>query len=126
MDNDCDTEIDEGVESTFYVDADGDGFGGSGTSLMACTVPAGYTGDNSDCNDASRYEQPNQTWYLDGDDDGWSAGSTQVICERPNNTYWIDQELVANYQHVVVDLKVFLGGTYNTTTDSMDDTLRSL
>jgi hypothetical protein len=40
------------AQSAFYQDADNDGFGDAAHSTMACTPPAGYVADASDCNDA--------------------------------------------------------------------------
>lgn len=43
IDNDCDGQIDEGAAapSTYYLDADGDGWS-DGTSTVACTAPTDY------------------------------------------------------------------------------------
>ena len=46
-DNDCDGEIDEGVTTTAYVDADGDGFGDPDTAQAVCTVPSGIAESRS-------------------------------------------------------------------------------
>src|SRR4029078_2705241 len=51
-DNDCDGGADEGVTSTFYRDADRDGFGGA-MSVDACVAPAGYVPTAGDCDDAA-------------------------------------------------------------------------
>jgi len=83
IDNDCDVLIDEGVGTTFYKDNDGDTFGNSGSTTVACTVPVSYTINSTDCNDTSWHEQPGQTWYVDGDVDLWSNGTTQTSCARP-------------------------------------------
>ncbi len=53
-DNDCDTRIDEDVLVTYYVDADGDGYGSADPSAMtmtACSRPPGYSDRNDDCDD---------------------------------------------------------------------------
>ena len=41
--------VDEGVESTFYLDDDGDGYGDSNTTVMGCTAPTDYTSVMGDC-----------------------------------------------------------------------------
>ena len=45
--------MDEGVESTFYFDDDGDGYGDSNTTVMGCTAPTDYTSVMGDCDDSS-------------------------------------------------------------------------
>ncbi len=48
IDNNCDSQIDEGVKSTFYADVDGDGFGDPNDTVLACSAPPGYVADNTD------------------------------------------------------------------------------
>ena len=49
---DCD-DLDDSVggPTTWYRDADGDGFGTPATSQTSCAQPAGYVANNTDCND---------------------------------------------------------------------------
>ena len=58
IDDNCDTQIDEGVQSTYYADVDGDTYGDAGTSIQACTSPAGYVADNTDCDDNNSSVNP--------------------------------------------------------------------
>jgi len=53
-DNDCDEEVDEDAvdRSTFYADADTDGFGDPDVPILACAQPAGTVTDATDCDDA--------------------------------------------------------------------------
>jgi len=51
IDNNCDDIVDEEVEGTFYLDADGDGYGSSKISAVGCTAPTDYVDDDSDCDD---------------------------------------------------------------------------
>jgi putative metal-binding protein/Ig-like domain-containing protein len=67
-DNDCNGIIDENVKSTFYRDADGDGFGDAANSTGTCTAPAGYVIDNTDCNDDDNTMYPGATEICDGKD----------------------------------------------------------
>ena len=75
MDDDCDGQTDEGVELTFYVDDDGDGFGVSTLSTLACTVPSGYADNDDDCDDADTAQNPDAEEscynYEDDDCDGY-------------------------------------------------------
>lgn len=54
VDDDCDTAIDEGVLRTFYVDADGDGYGTSDPAAPTardCAPPEGFAERGDDCDD---------------------------------------------------------------------------
>jgi hypothetical protein len=56
---------DPGDLTTFYLDADGDGFGELASTTQACSVPAGYAVVGTDCNDSS-------TAYFPGAPEGCS------------------------------------------------------
>ncbi|MEW5740112.1 MAG: putative metal-binding motif-containing protein [Myxococcota bacterium] len=61
VDDDCDGEVDEGVGSTFTVDADGDGFGSNAPGAqtrVACSAPAGFVDNRTDCDDARAAVNP--------------------------------------------------------------------
>ncbi len=65
VDDDCDGAIDEGVLETFYLDDDGDGYGGNFTSLDACVAPEGYVLSNTDCDDNDPNVHPGATELCD-------------------------------------------------------------
>ena len=56
-DNNCNSNIDEGVLVTFYKDQDGDKFGGV-TTAQGCTAPVGYAKDSGDCSDFNKAIYP--------------------------------------------------------------------
>ncbi len=73
LDNDCDGSIDEGVQTTYYRDQDADTFGNPSVTTQACTAPAGFVADNTDCDDTSNAKYPGNTEVcdqLDNDCDG--------------------------------------------------------
>lgn len=53
VDNDCDGDVDEGVSSPFYLDADSDRYGDASKVYYACSMPRGYSARDDDCNDKS-------------------------------------------------------------------------
>jgi len=93
-DDDCDTLIDEGVTTTYYRDADLDTYGNPAVTTAACSAPAGYVANNTDCNDSDAQEHPGQTWYKDADGDLYSDGTNTTQCARPVG-YNVTSELTA-------------------------------
>ncbi len=72
IDNDCDGNIDEDTAvdaSTWYFDADGDGYGNARATTAACDEPAGYVSNDSDCDDVNADIHPGADEYCNGDDD---------------------------------------------------------
>ena len=53
IDNNCNDAVDEGVQNTFYVDADGDGYGDAGQMVEACSLQNGASMVDGDCDDTS-------------------------------------------------------------------------
>jgi hypothetical protein len=107
LDDDCDNQTDEGVQSVFYADADHDGFGDAGSGITACSAPPGNVSNNTDCNDnnASIYpgaietcngfddncdnqidEGVKSVFYTDVDGDGFGSGTAIYSCVQAANT----------------------------------------
>ncbi len=59
-DEDCDGAIDDGATSaaTWYLDADGDGFGNSGIYVVSCAQPVGYVLDSTDAQTSTPWSTP--------------------------------------------------------------------
>jgi large repetitive protein len=103
LDDNCDDEVDEGLEGTWYDDADGDGYGDPDTELTSCDPDAGWVEDGTDCDDAIASVNPGAeeacnevdddcdgdvdegleaSWYQDDDGDGYGDPATeQVSCD---------------------------------------------
>ena len=69
IDDNCDGQIDEGVMTTYYGDADGDGYGDPANTTEACSAPDGYVTDNTDCDDNNAAVNPGATEVRNGIDD---------------------------------------------------------
>jgi hypothetical protein len=72
-DEDCDGVIDNGVQTTFYRDFDGDSFGDPAMTQQACSVPTGYVLDHTDCNDQNAAIHPGATELCNNADDNCNA-----------------------------------------------------
>ncbi len=106
-DDDCDGTTDENTAvnvPTWYLDADGDGYGLATSTLLSCTAPAGYAATSGDCDDSDATSSPGSTescngkdddcdgtideadasdalqWYVDADADGYGQGSSVRSC----------------------------------------------
>jgi len=108
LDNDCDGLVDEGVESTFYADGDGDAHGDPDLTRLGCQVDQGYVAVPGDCDDANDAvhdnadevcdgldndcngevdEEVTVPFYRDADEDGYGDPLDVVIgCTPPDGT----------------------------------------
>ncbi len=106
VDDDCNGEIDDGVETTWYADEDGDGYGDPDVSVDDCdpgdglvadatdcddTQPAVYPGADEVCNeqdddcDGDVDEDVTSTFYVDVDGDGYGLfDATTEACAQPD------------------------------------------
>jgi len=88
-DDDCDGQIDEeGAtgESSWYLDADGDGYGRLSWPSVACDQPTGFVANSDDCDDLDASSYPGGPEVCDGADNNCD----QVIDEGVTNTYYDD------------------------------------
>ena len=85
VDDDCDGTVDDGVTTTYYRDADGDGYGDASSTSSACSAPSGYVTNSSDCDDGDADLNPDTIWYRDSDGDGYGdASATRTACAQPS------------------------------------------
>lgn len=100
-DDDCDGVVDEEVALTWYVDADGDGFGAD--TVLACDSPEGTVEVPGDCDDTDPEVHPGAVercataadddcdgtssgavdcvaFHLDADADGYGVADSQCLC----------------------------------------------
>lgn len=108
IDDDCDSQIDEGVLITFYRDQDNDGYGDDSNTTSACSAPGGFVAIGGDCNDNNSSIYPNApevcdgldndcdsstdeglvftNYYADLDSDGYGSGLLGSFCAAPANS----------------------------------------
>ena len=92
IDDDCDGSTDEGVQTTYYADADNDTYGDLATTTAACSAPAGYVSNSTDCNDASASVHPGATETCNSVDDDCDGSTdegvqTTFYADADNDTY---------------------------------------
>ncbi len=69
IDDDCDGSTDEGVTTSFYRDADGDGRGLPSSMMAACEAPPGFVANDLDCDDMAAGVYTGATELCNGRDD---------------------------------------------------------
>jgi hypothetical protein len=129
IDDDCDGTIDEdsAIDAlTWYVDADGDAYGDSASTTLACEIPSGYTDNDDDCDDDDTGVNPGATelcngvdddcdgstdeddaadaltWYADADLDGYGdATVTTAACDEPSG--WVADDTDCDDGEILVN-----------------------
>ncbi len=69
LDDNCNSQTDEGVRITFYFDGDGDGYGNVNSTYLACVAPNNYVASGTDCNDANAAINPGENDVCNSIDD---------------------------------------------------------
>ena len=91
--SDCDDgNVEVFEESTFFRDADGDGYGDPSAPTTDCGQPSGYVLDSTDaCDDVAGVVEPS-LYYADADDDGFGDASVSISsCSQPSG-YIVDAD----------------------------------
>ncbi len=71
--DDCDGEVDEAQDSTWYPGADGDGYGDPEAALASCAQPTGALADATDCDDTDSPQAAEVCDDIDQDCTVWSG-----------------------------------------------------
>ncbi len=66
--------------TTWYADADGDGYGNAAMSVEACEAPEGYVADATDCDDTDASVWRTGNFFVDNDGDGYTVGEAMAMC----------------------------------------------
>jgi hypothetical protein len=91
-DDDCDGRTDEGAAlTTFYQDADRDGYGrAGGTTREACVAPTGFADNTDDCDDGNPSRNPGATELCNNVDDNCDmvvdGAAANAACAVANGT----------------------------------------
>ena len=100
------------ANTTYYADADGDGFGDLTVPLVSCSGAPIFSGNpavtnSTDCNDNDATKHATFSFYVDADGDGYGIGTLQSVCAvnaaTPPTNYALitgdcDDNNVATYQ----------------------------
>lgn len=72
----CEGITENGELNTYYADTDGDGYGNPDETILACSLPFGFSEDNTDCDDTRNTIYPNAPEICDNDLDDNCNGQT--------------------------------------------------
>ena len=64
-------------DAIYYRDADGDGFGDGGQSVIACTEPTGYVSNGADCDDTNENVHPGAAEVCDNLDNNCNGSADE-------------------------------------------------
>ena len=113
LDNNCNGEIDEGLNYiTYYLDNDNDGYGDSNYQRTDCTQPNSYVPQAGDCNDNDPDINPSSSEICDGLDNNCDYNIDEDLTQL---TYYqdLDQDGFGNPEVSVIDCKAVFGYVTN-------------
>ena len=101
IDDDCDTlmddddpSLDRATASTWYTDADLDGYGDASSTTLACSEPSGAVADDTDCDDTLASVNPGATEACNGIDDDCSGSLSWLEDDGDSNSLYACEEVV--------------------------------
>ncbi|HEX8698528.1 MAG TPA: putative metal-binding motif-containing protein [Myxococcaceae bacterium] len=108
LDDDCDSDVDEGVAQTYYLDGDKDGFGRLNMQRQGCAQNDDYVVNSEDCDDTNQFIHPDALDVCDEVDNNCN----RVVDERPDCGGPLDLlALSSTGQRGALDTRANLNGT---------------
>ena len=124
-DNNCDGSTDEGVTTTYFLDADADGYGIAGSTTEDCAVPTGYAATDDDCDDTSAAVNPGATEVCndtDDDCDGDIDDDDSSLDTATTSTWYADTDADGEGDPVSTTLRCDVPSGFVGNSDDCDDT----
>ena len=88
MDNNCDGQIDEDVQTTYYADADEDGYGNENITIESCSEQDGFVDNGSDCNDTDNTVFPGAEEICDDMDNNYNGDVDEGLMQE----FYLDED----------------------------------
>ena len=96
----------ECTETTWYLDADGDGFGDASATKSSCDQPAGYVSNTNDVDDSNAALNHNTVWqgsnisFTKTDNADWTQSVSQ---DRITNNVWLTRQTKKGLFNIAVE-----------------------
>ena len=92
IDNDCDGDVDNGIEQTWFLDADDDGYGDPDETILACARPDGAVPSGTDCDDADAAVYPGASERCDHLDNDCDDDVDEGLPAEDYDWYYLDED----------------------------------
>ena len=108
VDNDCDSFIDDADNNldlssatSWYLDADGDGYGDPNAGIYRCLKPANHVSDNTDCIDSGQVHGFDAQSIYPGSSEHCDPHHIDNACDGPNDAGVISFESINGWSTVM-------------------------